>query len=184
MVFHTLRERDGMARGGRRRAQVQAEVHAALAEFAAAVEVRLHEELDRSRRTQVALVEAVNALRTDLTRRDKEFARALTAFGEALDHTADRIEAERGERAALVDAVIGLTKSLTTTRVPSLVAAAADTERLLGGRVIGRPTTDVDLVLDEIEPNGNGNGNGNGHANGNGDARRATATATATAITR
>ena len=74
MVFHRLRERDGMARGGRRRAQVQAEVHAALAEFAAAVEVRLHEELDRSRRTQVALVEAVNALRTDLTRRDKEFA--------------------------------------------------------------------------------------------------------------
>ena len=156
-----------MARGGRRRAQVQAEVHAALAEFAAAVEIRLHEELDRSRRTQVALVEAVNALRTDLTRRDKEFARALTAFGEALDHTADRIEAERVERAALVDAVIGLTKSLTTTRVPSLVAAAADTERLLGGRVIGRPTTDVDLVLDEIEPNGNGNG----------QCQRATATA-------
>jgi hypothetical protein len=55
VVFHRLRERDGMARGGRRRAQVQAEVHAALAEFAAAVEVRLHEELDRSWRTQVAL---------------------------------------------------------------------------------------------------------------------------------
>jgi hypothetical protein len=162
-----------MGRGGRRRARVQAEVHAALAEFAAAVEIRLHDELDRSRRTQVALVEAVHGLRTDLTRRDKEFARALTAFGEAVDHAAERIEAERVERAALVDAVTGLTQSLTTTRAASLVAAAADTERLLGGRVIGRapdrPTTDVEIVLDEIEPKANGNGNGNGHTTGNGN---------------
>jgi hypothetical protein len=141
-----------------------------LAEFAAAVEIRLHDELDRNRRTQVALVEAVSALRTDLTRRDKEFVRALNAFGEALDRTADRIEAERVERTALVDAVTGLTKSLTTTRVPSLVAAAADTERLLGGRVIGRPTTDVEIVLDEIEPNGNGHGNG-GHGHGTDEAQ-------------
>ena len=175
-----------MARGGRRRAQVQAEVHAALAEFAAAVEIRLHDELDRSRRTQVALVEAVNALRTDLTRRDKEFTAPLNAFGEALDHTADRIEAERVERAALVDAVTGLTKSLTTMPVPSLVAAAADTERLLGGRVIGRPTTDVEIVLDEIEQNGNRHGNGNGtEARGTGTGTATgTGTGTITAITR
>ena len=191
VVFHRVYERAqaggervGMGRGGRRRTQVQAEVHAALAEFAAAVEIRLHEELDRSRRTQVALVEAVNALRTDLTRRDKEFARALTAFGEALDHTADadRSRTARAGRAGgrghrpheVADRRCGCRRSSPRPPTPSGSSADASSDapppmwRSCSTRS-SRTGTATARHRRNAPTNGNGNGNGNGDHTVNGD---------------
>jgi hypothetical protein len=127
-----------MARGKRRRAEIESEVHAALAQFAAAVELRLHAELDRSRRTQVELIEALQVLRSDLAGRDAEFARALETVGKAVDYAADRIEAEGLERRALVEVVGSLTQALTGEPVElSAMPALPPRERLLGGRVLG-----------------------------------------------
>jgi hypothetical protein len=127
-----------MARGKRRRAEIESEVHAALAHFAAAVEVRLHAELDRSRRTQVELIEALQVLRSDLAGRDAEFARALETVGKAVDYAADRIEAEGLERRALVEAVGSLGQALTGAPVAlPAMPPLLPRERLLGGRVLG-----------------------------------------------
>ena len=77
----------------KRKERVDAEVRAALAEFAAAVEVRVHAELERSRQTQVALIDAVRGLQAELDNRDQALAHALERIGQAIDHSSETIDA-------------------------------------------------------------------------------------------
>jgi hypothetical protein len=169
-----------MSRAERRRAQVQAEVHAALAEFAAAVEVRLHAEIAQNRRTQIELVHALQAVRLDLAGRDHDIARAIETAGRAVEQAAARMEEVRADRHALVEAVGGLTEAVTGRAIsrpelpplsmramPRAVgsdngaatasrgddAIVPNGERIVGGRVDG--------------PESNGDGPGS-----NGDGRR------------
>jgi hypothetical protein len=150
-----------MSRAERRQARLRAEVNAALAEFAAAVEVRLHAEIAQNRRTQVELIHALQALRLDIAGRDAELARAVQQSGAAVEHAAARIEQERLDRHALVEAVGSLTEAVTGRAIspPELPRLAPHSvgsgngivppvlpgsgpmlprnERLVGGRVSG-----------------------------------------------
>ncbi|MFY9294703.1 MAG: hypothetical protein WAP03_29060 [Methylorubrum rhodinum] len=129
----------------RRQERVELEVRAALAEFASAVEVRLHAEVARSQKTQTALVEAVRKLREDTASRDIEFAQALTSLGAIVEHLGAMVEADGEERRALVDAVGCLTRSVTggSASVPS-----PRRERVIGGTVFGGPS-DIEILADE-----------------------------------
>jgi hypothetical protein len=156
-----------MSRAERRRAQVQAEVHAALAEFAAAVEVRLHAEIAQNRRTQIELIHALQAVRLDLAGRDHDIARAIETAGAAVEQATARMEHEQVDRRALLEAVSGLTEAVTgramprpelpplSVRAATRAVASGDGalnapsggedglvprgERIVGGRVVGLP---------------------------------------------
>src|SRR5215470_8386445 len=116
-------------RAGRRKARLETEVRAALAEFAAAMEVRLNAELERSRRAHVAMLEAIERLRRDTDERELAVARALESMTRAIGHVADRMEAERIEQQHLVELVANL-----AAQRPALESTS---ERLLGGRITG-----------------------------------------------
>ena len=129
----------------RRQARVELEVRAALAEFASAVEVRLHAEVTRSQKTQTALVEAVRKLREDTASRDIEFAQAITSLGAIVEHVGAMIEADGEERRALVDAVGALTRSLSGGQG---AASLPRRERVIGGTVFGG-NSDIEILADE-----------------------------------
>src|SRR5262245_21955039 len=153
----------GWLRGGRwhvgrskKRDRIDTEVRAALAEFAATVEVRVQAELERSRQAQLALIESIRGLQQEMHQRDGDLARALREVGRAIDHSTQAIEADRVERRALADA---LGQAVRAIPPPAPPAESADPtvipllprERLVGGRVESTlpptiETVDVDLV--------------------------------------
>jgi hypothetical protein len=142
-----------MGRRQRRRAQVDAQVRARLTEFANVLDARLHAELDRSRQAQLALIEAVRNLRNDIATRDNELALTLDRVGDLIEHSTERLEADRVERRALVEAVGNLARSLALadgSASPS--ASPRSRERLIGGTFFGgQPPThvpDIDVVPD------------------------------------
>jgi hypothetical protein len=140
----------------KRTAQVKAEVRAALAELAATVEVRVHAELERSRQTQLALVEAIRSLQAELDNRDQALAHVLERMNRTIDRSTESVEADRLERGALVDAVGSLVRALPSPTVSlDAIAPTVPRERLLGGKVFDVPASvvvgevDVDLVAEE-----------------------------------
>ena len=141
--------------GGKRKERVDAEVRAALAEFAAAVEVRVHAELERSRQTQVALIDAVRGLQAELDNRDQALAHALERIGQAIDHSSETIDAQRVERRELVETVGKLTRALPPPAPPvdAIAPRILPREHLVGGSVFGATdpvvTVDIDLVAEE-----------------------------------
>jgi hypothetical protein len=141
--------------GRKRKERVDAEVRAALAEFAAAVEVRVHAELERSRQTQVALIDAVRGLQAELDNRDQALAHALQRIGQAIDHSSETIDAQRVERRELVETVGKLTRALPpqTPPVDAIAPRILPREHLVGGSVFGATdpvvTVDIDLVAEE-----------------------------------
>jgi hypothetical protein len=146
-------------RAGRRKARLETEVRAALADFAGAMEARLNAELERSRRAHVAMLEAIERLRHDTDDRELAVTRALESVTRAIDHVADRMEAERAQQERLVELVAHLADDRP--------AIESTSERLLGGRIAAyRAGTDVVLEPAAI-------GNTNGHRNGNGHHTRA-----------
>ena len=141
--------------GRKRKERVDAEVRAALAEFAAAVEVRVHAELERSRQTQVALIDAVRGLQAELDNRDQALAHALERIGQAIDHSSETIDAQRVERRELVETVGKLTRALPppAPTVDAIAPRILPREHLVGGSVFGATdpvvTVDIDLVAEE-----------------------------------
>jgi len=141
--------------GRKRKERVDAEVRAALAEFAAAVEVRVHAELERSRQTQVALIDAVRGLQAELDNRDQALAHALERIGQAIDHSSETIDAQRVERRELVETVGKLTRALPPPAPPvdAIAPRILPREHLVGGSVFGATdpvvTVDIDLVAEE-----------------------------------
>lgn len=141
--------------GRKRKERVDAEVRAALAEFAAAVEVRVHAELERSRQTQIALIDAVRGLQAELDNRDQALAHALERIGQAIDHSSETIDAQRVERRELVETVGKLTRALPPPAPPvdAIAPRILPREHLVGGSVFGATdpvvTVDIDLVAEE-----------------------------------
>jgi len=129
--------------GRRREREIKAQVHAALAEFAAAIEVRLHAELDRSQRTQLALVEALRSMHGQLQERDSSIVQALDRIGDFVERATERLEADRAERRALVDGLESLARAAGALPEPS--RGAPPRERVVGGTIFGGPP-DIDLV--------------------------------------
>ena len=152
-------------RGGRkqaRQARVVTEVRAALSEFAVAMEARVEAEIQRSRRTQLVLIQAIQRLHDDIDRRDDAIAQSLTTVARAIDRGAERMEAERHEHRALTDAMSDLADALSAA---AHHASLLRGERLLGGRVesgTARAALD-EIVLEPPAENGNGDSNGNGN---------------------
>jgi hypothetical protein len=146
-------------RAGRRKARRETEVRAALAEFAAAMEARLNAELERSRRAHLAMLEAIERLRHDTDDRELALTRALESVTRAIDHVADRMEAERVQQERLVELVAHLADDRP--------AIESNSERLLGGRITAY-RAGSDVVLEPVAI-----GNTNGHWNGNGHDIRA-----------
>jgi hypothetical protein len=140
-----------MARGlGRRkRTRVQAEVQRTLAEFAAAVEVRLHAELDRSRQTQLTLIDSVRTLRQEVGARDTDLARALDGVGQAIDHAAEVVDSDRLERRALVEALGSLTREVTER--PFAYVAPDPPDRVIGGSFSGGELREAGAVHRGVE---------------------------------
>ncbi len=137
----------------RKREQIAAEVRAALAEFAAAVEIRLHAEVSRNRQTQIALIDAVKTLREDIVSRDGDLAHALENVTRVIDRTADSIDADRDERRALVEAVVALAQTMSEKaigEVPPLPELKRG-DRVLGGTIFGSATIELVPDLEEIE---------------------------------
>lgn len=184
----------------RKQEQVGAEVRAALGDFAAAVEVRLHAELDRSVRTQLALAKAVKGLRDDIAQNNDELARALEALGRAIEYDAevtksdrlerraqaevDRLErrtlaeADRLERRALADAD-RLERRALIEAVAYLAQTLTDHDRLPAlphdidmvlERELISPEPDIDLAALSGGVPAEPPANGTGTANGNGTA--------------
>jgi hypothetical protein len=145
-----------------RRAEVETEVRAALAEFAAAVEVRVHAELDRSRQTQASLIEALQTMRSEFATRDNHLAQALTAVANAVDQVAENIDADHLERRALIDAISTLAR---VGDQPLSLPPLEPRERVLGGTVFGGSS-----ASGELEAGFGTNGGSNGDAENNGDA--------------
>jgi hypothetical protein len=138
----------------KRKAKVEAEVRAALAEFAATVEVRVHAELERSRQTQIVLVDAIRSLQAELDNRDQALAYVLERMNRTIDHSTEAIEAARVERQTLVDAIGELVRALPRPAAPVEVdPRPVVSERLLGGKVFSTPSpvvvADIDLVAEE-----------------------------------
>ena len=130
----------------------------ALAEFATTVEVRVHAELNRSRETQLALVEAIRHLQAELDNRDQALAHVLERMNRTIDHSTECIEADRLERRTLVDAVGSLVRALPSPTAPiGTIAPTVPRERLVGGKVFDLPApapvvvneVDLDLVAEE-----------------------------------
>jgi hypothetical protein len=146
-------------RAGRRKARLETEVRAAVADFAAAMEIRLNAELERNRRAHIAMLEAIERLRHDTDDRELAVARALETMTRAIDHVADRMEAERVQQERLVELVAHLAEIRP--------AIESTSERLLGGRITAY-SAGADVVLEPAAI-----GNTNGHRNGNGHHTRA-----------
>src|SRR5688572_11395518 len=135
----------GMGLSRRKRERVQAEVKAAMGEFAAAVQTRLNTELARSNQAQVAMLDALTSLHAQMQERDTAFALAFTELGGAIDKFTTAIEADRSERLALVEAVNSLaTRELEATKPGRLVGGRVN-------RVPGPLPTDIEMVHGDEE---------------------------------
>jgi hypothetical protein len=143
----------------KKKERFETEVRAALAEFAATVEIRVQAELERSRQAQLALVESIRGLHQEMSERDGDLARALREVGRAIDHSTEAISADRAERRAVVEALGKAVRAIPPPAPPvdPALLPILPRERLVGGRVESTvPTTvdstdtvDIDLVAEE-----------------------------------
>jgi hypothetical protein len=134
----------GLGRRGRARAELlelvrgelgvaRTEIQATLADAAAGIGARVRTDLEQWEQATPALVAALEGVRCDLVARDADLVDALKRVAEAYDLVAERIEADRLERSALVDAVARLAASPSTRGAGSLVPHSG--QSVIGGTI-------------------------------------------------
>jgi len=136
---------------------IRSEVQTALTETAASLTVRMRTEVGQRMGEPSALVSGLQGVRDTLHRRDSELAHVLSQVVETCENLSERVQIDRIERAALVDAI---------SRLSGLLAAAAPfplgsphpappfiaTETIVGGTVDPQqappppPDREIDLI--------------------------------------
>ncbi|MGZ6969533.1 MAG: hypothetical protein ACXVKN_17550 [Acidimicrobiia bacterium] len=116
-------------------ATLRTEVQTTMAETAAVLSVRVRTELEQRMGEPSALVSGIQRVRETVTARDSELGRVLTQVVETCEMLSERVQIDRIERAALVDAVSRLTAVLAGAAAMSLAPAAAVRETVIGGTV-------------------------------------------------
>lgn len=95
---------------------IRSEVQTALAETAASLTVRMRTEVGQRMGEPSALVSGLQGVRETISRRDSELSQVLKQVVETCENLSERVQIDRIERAALVDAI---------SRLSALVASAA-----------------------------------------------------------
>jgi hypothetical protein len=96
-------------------AAVRSEMQAGLAESAALLSTRLRSEVEMRMGEPSALVAGLQGVRDGIESRDSEIAHMLRRVAETCDMLAERVQLDRIERSALVDAVTRLSTMLAVT---------------------------------------------------------------------
>jgi hypothetical protein len=108
-------------------------------------QAELRELRDEVTRLRTEMHRSIEDVHVAFSERDTELARALRRVADACQVVAGRIEGERAERAALVDAVNRLSISVVSSLAHLPALAASPGHRVIGG------TIDPELVLDDHE---------------------------------
>ncbi len=109
----------------------------------------LHQLRDEVARLRVETQRSIEDVHVAFSERDTELARALRRVADVCHVVAGRVEAERVERAALVDAVNQLSLSVVSSlaRLPAL--AAPPRHSVIGGSIDRELVLDDDLASDD-----------------------------------
>jgi hypothetical protein len=116
-------------------ANLRAEVQTALSETAAVLSVRVRTEIEQRVGEPSALAYGIQGVRESIAARDSELVHVLRRVGETCDAVAERVQIDRIDRSALVEAVSRLTSALAVAGnlVPSGPSPARPT--VIGGTV-------------------------------------------------
>jgi hypothetical protein len=119
-------------------ATVRSELQAQLAESVAALSTSMRSEVEQRLGEPNALVAGLQGVRAGMTARDAELTNVLRHVAQTCEVLAERVQLDRVERAALVDAVSRLTMTLA---VAGTLPASAGRSTVIGGTVDPEHTT-------------------------------------------
>lgn len=120
-------------------ATLRTEVQAALTETAAVLSVRVRTELDQRMGEPSVLVQGIQGVRDTIAGRDSDLADVLRRVGETCDALAERVQIDRVERTALVDAVSRLTTALAVAGTLLPASPSPSRSTVIGGTVDPAP---------------------------------------------
>ena len=138
---------------GRRRAQAQEELRTALLDATARLESRSRADAERYQQTQLALLETLEGLRSQLVGRDTEMLRTLGQISDVCGAMEQRMELERAERRELVNVLSNVARAVA--RQHSGPQIAESKTHVIGGTIYGDAelVTEIedDIEVDEID---------------------------------
>ena len=151
-----------MAFGKRRRVEAQllemvraelaaarSEIQASLAESVAVLSGRVRSEVDMRMGEPSALVAGIQDVRNGMHARDSDLTHMLRRVAETCDVLAERVQLDRIERSALIDAVTRLT---TMIAVAGTLPAPPIRATVIGGTVDPEPPAAATVLPDPAEP--------------------------------
>jgi hypothetical protein len=116
----------------------------ALASAQAEMRAEFRAILEAQSRAQVTVLEAMTALRGDVVSHDAEVVRVLELAVSVCDHVIECVEADRGERGAIVEALTALSHAISAPIRPIALPTGngngnglRPAARVIGGRVLG-----------------------------------------------
>jgi hypothetical protein len=117
-------------------AAFRSEVQANMTETAAVLSVRVRSEVEHRMGEPSALAAGIQGVRETVATRDSELVQALGALRTTCDALTERVQIDRVERTALVDAISRLTTAVAVTSGYAIEAAPASLRpTVLGGTV-------------------------------------------------
>ncbi len=131
-------------------ATVRAELQATLAESVALLSTRMRSEVELRMGEPSAIVAGLQDMRKGLTARDSELANVLRQVALTCENLAERVQLDRIERSALVDAVSRLT---TTLAVAGTFPTPQPRTTVIGGTVDPEQATMPSVIPAPVEPN-------------------------------
>jgi len=140
-------------------AAIRAEVQTSLADSAAVLTTRVRTEVEQRMGEPSALAAGIQNVRETIAGRDSELVQMLKQVTDTCESLAERVQLDRVERTALVDAVARLTTVLTVAGTFSFTAAPAPGRHtVIGGTVDPEPASPASTPpaietgpLDEID---------------------------------
>jgi hypothetical protein len=141
------------------RSELQTSLQTSLAESVTLLSTRLRSEVDTRLGEPRALVAGIQGVREGIEARDSELAHMLRRVAETCDVLAERVQLDRIERSALVDAVTRLSTMLAVTGTlpappirANVIGGTVDPEQPPAATVIPPPEAPpVATVNDEID---------------------------------
>jgi hypothetical protein len=131
-------------------ATVRAELQATLAESVALLSTRVRSEVELRMGEPSAIVAGLQDMRKGLTARDSELANVLRQVAVTCENLAERVQLDRIERSALVDAVSRLT---TTLAIAGTFPTPQPRTTVIGGTVDPDQATVPSVIPAPVEPN-------------------------------